>query len=131
MESTNEREAFMSKALLQPKRRHGLYIDVANIKRNTRAGVAIDTIKKALREWVGEGTAGTELLIQRIAYKVVRLSMYEASRYDDPDLDEAAIYLPMSNSLRLDLAALSSMAGRGRPPDLQEYLEQVYGKETC
>jgi hypothetical protein len=108
------------------KRQHGLYIDVAAIKKTSKAGRAITAIKQALRDWIGEGNVGAELILQRIAYKALRLSLYEASRFEDPDQSEAAHYLPMSNSLRLDIQAVLNMReSQGKPASYDEVVGKI------
>jgi len=87
-------------------------------------------LQERLRDFVGVSNAVTDLLIHRILYKSLRLSMYETSKILDDPFQEADHYLPMSNSLRLDLTALASMAGKKRPPSLDDYLQENYGENN-
>jgi len=109
--------------------KHGLYteIDLNCLDKRTRLAKAIKSLKKELRDFVGNPTPATELLIHRIIYKTVKLSLYESTSLQDPKNEEAAHYLPMSNSLRLDLVALAGMVGKSKPPDLGKYLAENYG----
>ncbi len=123
-----------NKALETTKRRfavmkHGLYIQVNGIDGRTRLGKTISALRNQLRNFVGESTTGSELLIARIVYKSIRLGLYEAAKFADLEGGEADHYLPMSNSLRLDLVALATMAGKPKVPDLDEYIRANYGGE--
>ena len=108
--------------------KHRLYakIDLNAIDGRTHVGKAITALKKELRDYIGEPTPGSELLIQRITYKAIKLSLYEVSCLTDLKPEESDHYLPMANSLRLDLAALGHMAGQARAPDLRDYLATNY-----
>lgn len=108
--------------------KHRLYceIDINKLDKRTRAGQAIIAMGDRLRDFVCVNNAVTDMLIQRILYKSLRLSMYETSKIFDDQFQEADHYLPMANSLRLDLAALAGMAGKPKAPDLNDYLKRVY-----
>ena len=106
--------------------KHGLYLDIKGIDYRTKVGKTLRHIKEQLREYVGTSTAPTEYLIQRIAYKVIKLAIYEQKCLIDLDVDESPIYLTMANSMRADLAALKDMAGDDNGPDLSQYLKQNY-----
>ena len=108
--------------------KHRLYceIDINKLDKRTKAGMAIMAIGDRLRDYVGVNNAVTDMLIQRILYKSLRLSMYETSKIFDDQFKEADHYLPMANSLRLDLTALAGMAGKPKAPDLNDYLKRVY-----
>lgn len=110
----------------------GLYIDLALVDGRTRLGKTITVLRNSLREYVGVSTPATELLIQRIVFKSIRLSMYECAALNDgPGAKPADHYIPLSNSLRLDLQALAQMAGKPQPPDLDDYLRKTYGKSNA
>lgn len=115
-------------AITGPNFKHGLYMDPADIDGRTRLGRTIRGIKDALREYKGESSIVSEMLIDRIVYKAIRLCLYEVNVLKDPNMVESDAYLPMANSLRLDLQALEKMVGTGKKaPDLNEYLKNVYG----
>lgn len=108
---------------------HGLYteIDINTIDRRTKLGITIKNLQKQLREYVGQTTTASELLIHRVVYKTIKLSLYESFSLENIEHKEADHYLPMANSLRLDLVALASMAGKPKAPDLNEYINAKYG----
>lgn len=98
----------------------------------TRVGKSILAIKKHLREYIGNNTVVTEILISQICYKTVRLSMYTHACLKDARQMESQYYMPMANSLRSDLQALAGLVGESRPPDLNDYLnmKDVKGGEA-
>lgn len=104
-------------------------IDIESLDARTYLGKSVQLLKSELRAYVGQSNAATELLISRITYKVIKLSLYEAACLQNPENREAPHYLPMANSLRLDLQALAGMAGQAKPPDLEDYLRGEYGKD--
>lgn len=111
--------------------KHGLRMDLSKLDGRTAPARAVKQILKELREYVGEGTVATELLLHRIAYKCVKLSMYEATKIDDMTAEESPAYIPLANSLRLDIQQLEKMVGSGsKAPDLQSYLSQNYGEAS-
>jgi len=118
-----------SLASIIPNFRHGLFLDVSKIDGRTRLGRTVKGIKDALREYKGEPTIVSEMLIHRIVFKAVRLTLHEISVLKDPSIVESDAYLPMANSLRLDLQALEKMADSGKKaPDLDEYLKTAYSE---
>lgn len=83
-------------------------------------------LQEQLREYVGNANIISELLIQRIAYKAVRLSMYEVSMIQDPNPVDARHYLPFANSLRMDLQTLEKIAETAKSvPTIDEILAQA------
>ena len=116
---------------LQPYR-HGLHLDFESraIDTRTRLGKAHQALKQHLREFVGEGTVVSELLISRIVFKSLKLFLFESSDMEKPIADLPPAYLSMSNSLRRDLVALSQITGKKTStPDLMEYLKTEYGEK--
>jgi len=111
--------------------KHGLYerLDLSGIDQRTIVGRVVKTLKKQLREYVGDGNAATEILIQRIAYKTLRCSRYEVNNLGSKQDVESDHYLPMSNSLRLDLQALAQLVGRVKGPDIEDYINKEYGEK--
>jgi hypothetical protein len=111
--------------------KHGLYltIDLSGIDSRTKTGRMIKGLKKELRLFVGDTSTASELLIHRIVYKTIKLSLYETTSLMNPQNSEAGHYLPMANSLRLDLQALAGMAGQKKAPDLQGYLDAIYNEK--
>jgi len=107
--------------------KHGLYLQLNGIDGRTRLGKTVIALRDVLREYVGESTPVTELLVQRICYKSLRLGLYEASQLVNLEEAEVDHYLPMANSLRHDLALLATMAGKPKAPNLNEYLKTHYG----
>lgn len=118
MESRKERDTV---------KRHGFYMSLENVDGRTCLGKAIKRLRERLREYVEEATPATEILIERILYKSIRISLYEANRLNNP-AKESDHYLPMSNSLRLDLQVLSQLAGRVKSPSLDEILREIGGE---
>jgi hypothetical protein len=114
-----------------PRNTSGFYkkIDLESIDGRTTLGKAVKEIKTQLREYVGDNrTLVAEILIGRIAYKVVRLCRYEINNLENPADQEVPHFLPLANSLRLDLIALQQMAGETKPPTLDDFLFTNYGK---
>lgn len=117
---------------LQPYR-HGLHLDFESreIDTRTRLGKAHKALKQHLREFVGEGTVVSEIMINRIVFKSLKLFLFESQNKSNPLADLPPAYLSMSNSLRRDLVALSQIAGnKTTTPDLLNYLEENYGKQA-
>ena len=98
-------------------------LDLDNIDGRSKTGKTITVLKKCLRDYVVQCTPLTELLIGRIIYKTLKLMMYESACLQNPQNAESAHYLPMANSLRLDLQTLAGLAGEAKPPDLSDYLK--------
>jgi hypothetical protein len=114
-----------------PRNTAGFYkkIDLESIDGRTTLGKAVKEIKTQLREYVGDNrTLVSEILIGRIAYKVVRLCRYEINNLENPADQEVPHFLPLANSLRLDLIALQQMAEATKPPSLDDFLSSNYGK---
>ena len=65
----------------RPYERSGLYTRIEENALDGRTTVAklIKELKNGLQEYVGETTIASEMLIQRIIYKHIRLSAYENS----------------------------------------------------
>lgn len=103
---------------------HGLYrkIDLATLDGRTILGRAAKEIKADLQAFVGAGSIITELLITQIVYKTLRLKLYQGNNFNNPIDFEAAHFLPLANSLRLDLQELAKQAGQAKPPSLDDYL---------
>lgn len=108
---------------------HGLYrkIDLATLDGRTILGRAAKEIKAELQAFVGTGSVITDLLIQQIVYKTLRLKLYQGNNLDNPVDFEAAHFLPLANSLRLDLQELAKQAGQSKPPSLDDYLNGLQG----
>ena len=80
--------------------------------------------------YVGEVTPAAEVLIDNIIFKTIKIHMYQRACFETTPLEKLSKqYLPLSNSLRLDLLALSQLSGNPKPPDLQNYLDSKYGKD--
>ena len=118
---------------------HGLYrkLDITRIDGRTELGKAVNALRSALQEFVPEPTPFTDILIQRIIYKHVRLTLYETRMLcsDDPgDLaNEVQHYSQISNGLRTDLQTLANLAGKPKDetPDLAQYVNKKYGKKNA
>ena len=108
--------------------KHGLYLDVKAIDGRTRLGKTITALKKELSDFVGKPTIVSELLVQRITYKSIKLLLYESTQLHKFKTGEADNYLPMANSLRLDLQVLAQLAKKPKAPNLDEYLGARYTK---
>jgi len=112
---------------------HGLYKKLSDLDNRTALAKSVTELKDYLIQWVQNPNPAAEILIQKIVYKTIRTSLYEASvlkklNLGDDDFKESDHYLPMSNSLRLDLQMLAKMAGRSQEPDLGAYLAEKYGE---
>jgi hypothetical protein len=88
-------------------------------------------LKEALREYAGQPTVATEMLIPRLVFMHVRLSMYEAAIIDRPyDVEIAGHYVPMLGKFRSSLEALQKLAGQPKVIDLNSYLTSKSKKES-
>ena len=104
--------------------------ELEDIDPNSKIGRSMVALKTYLRGYVVQGNILSELLIGRITYKVLKLMMYETHCLQKPADVEAPHYLPMANSLRLDLRSLADLAGETKPPDLSDYLKLKSAKEV-
>jgi hypothetical protein len=111
--------------------RTGLYtqLDEQNLDGRTTLAKLVKELGQELNEYVGNRSIVSDILIQRIIFKHIRLASYESKFIENPDSEEKQHYLPMANSLRLDLQALAGLAGKSKPPDLGKYIETNYSKE--
>jgi hypothetical protein len=112
----------------QKYERTGLYVnyDERALDGRTTTAKIIRELKRELNVYVGQPTVATEILINRIIYKHLRLSAYENAFVENPKPEEKQHYIPLSNSLRLDLQTLKEMvAQKKQPPDLQGYIKQL------
>jgi hypothetical protein len=116
---------------MQPYR-HGLYLDlrINTIDERTSIGKAHKALTAHLRQFVGESTVITELLLSRIVFKALKLYLFESEELNKPLDDHIAVYLSMSNSLRRDLAELDRMASAPKEKELMAYLKENYGKQA-
>jgi len=117
-----------------PTRKHHFYaaIDLNYIDQRTTLGSVVKILQDELRAYVGEPNVVTDALSHRIIYKIVRCSLYETGQLqkDAAVNEEADHYLSMTNSLRSDLQLLARFAGKSKPPNLDDYLKEVYGNKT-
>jgi hypothetical protein len=115
---------------------HGLYADIAKRKLDGRTKVvrAMREARAGLAQLFpgGQTNAAAALLIDRIIFKALKLSLYEAHDLKgleglSPGSEQG--YLNMSNSLREDIRLLTALAQRQSPgreaPDLEEYLQAI------
>ena len=109
---------------------HGLYLDlrINTVDERTSIGKAHKALTSHLRQFVGESTVITELLLSRIVFKALKLYLFESEELSKPLSEMLPVYLSMSNSLRRDLAELSRMASAPKEQDLMDYLKSNYGK---
>ena len=118
-----------TKNAMQPYK-HGLYLDlrIGNIDERTSIGKAHKALFGHLRQFVGESTVITELLLSRIVFKALKLYLFESEELGKPLSEMLPVYLSMSNSLRRDLAELNRFAAAPKEQDLMGYLKKHYGK---
>jgi hypothetical protein len=116
---------------------HGLYarLDELRLDGRTKVVQAMQAAREGLSVLFPQGVnAPAAIVIDRIVFKALKLSLYEAS-----DLSGEAVtaggeqrYITMSNSLREDLRLLSALAEKKPPeagvPSLSEYLEALKAK---
>jgi hypothetical protein len=114
---------------MQPYK-HGLYLDlrIGAIDERTSVGKAHKALTAHLRQFVGESTVVTELLLSRIVFKALKLYIFESEELNKPLDNNIAVYLSISNSLRRDLAELDRFAAAPKEADLMDYLKEKYGK---
>ena len=109
---------------LKPWHGSGFYgqLDLEKLDNRTSVAKAVKSLRESLREYVGDGNIISELLISQIIYKAIKLHFYTTACLQDLQNVEAPHFLPLANSLRLDLAELQKMAGQSKPPSLDDYL---------
>lgn len=102
-------------------------LDIENLDNRTIIGKTVANLKHALREYAGPSPSiAVELIISRITYKCIKLSLYETACLQDPQNIEAQHYLPMANSLRLDLESLAKQVGEvNKLPSLDEFISNM------
>jgi len=110
----------------------GLYrkIEESQLDGRTLTAKLVRRLTEELRHYVevqtGEApTITVQILIQRIVYKHVRLSNYENTVVTSDETAEAQHYVPLSNSLRLDLAQLMTIIKGDRGLGLDEMLKEA------
>jgi len=109
--------------------KHGLFLELKDVDHRTKLGRSLKSLKNHLREYVGNPNPATELLIQRIAYKAIKLGLYESSALADLQNSESAQYLPLSESMRRDLLTLRDLgATRQEPVSYEEAMKLLGGK---
>jgi hypothetical protein len=108
-----------------------LRLEYDTLDGRTSTAKAVKAIRNDLRGFVGESNAAAEILISRISYKVLKLTLYELTSLQNLKNDELPHYLPLSNSCRLDLIALAQLAGKPKPMDLNAYLEKNYANKDA
>lgn len=114
---------------------HGLYADLAKRKLDGRTKLA-KAMRKARAGLIqlfpgGHTNAAAGLLIDRILFKALKLSLYEAHDLKgmeglSPGSEQR--YLNMANSLREDIRLLTALAQKQTPErgqELQEYLQTL------
>jgi hypothetical protein len=105
----------------------GLYKRLDELDGRTTTAKVIQVLRRELQAYVGESTIACEILINRIIYKHLRLTAYENTWIENPKHEEKQHYIPLANSLRLDLATLKEMSGQRKPPpDLHSYVKDRY-----
>lgn len=111
--------------------KHGLYLDlrIGTVDERTSVGKAHKALMNHLRQFVGESTVITELLLSRITFKALKLYLYESEKLNKPLDDQISVYLSVSNSLRRDLAELGRFAAAPKEQDLANHLRQYYGSK--
>jgi hypothetical protein len=111
----------------------GLRMNLEKLDKRTNEGKVVKQVLVMLREFIGIENINplTEMLCHQITYKFVRLSMHQATMLSNRESKESAYYLPMSNSLRLDIGMLQQLIGTTQKlPDLSEYISKKYGKKN-
>lgn len=117
----------------QPKNRnavrHGAYVQVFDGR--TRAGKLQRQVEAALVTAMGGDPSPQQVLIlQRAAVKAIRCSLLEGHILSAKKTSITAErhYLAWARELRLDLQALG-LQRQARPvPDLEQYVQEAYGK---
>ena len=92
----------------------------------TKVGRTAKMLTDYLWDFVGEFSPVALLLIDRIVFKSIQLVLFETNHLEHPLKDMPQVYLSVSNSLRQDLKLLAEFAGESKPPDLQDYVKEVY-----
>jgi hypothetical protein len=100
------------------------------LDRRTKAAKALEAARNSLAAlFPGELNAAAEILIDRIVFKALKLSIFERlaiKGHVSPNGEET--YIRLSNSLRDDLRLLMALADRKAPseaPDLNQYLKAL------
>ena len=113
----------------------GLYshIEKWELDKRTKFYRALEAARQGLLSMFPQGPSPAVcLLVERILFKGLKLSIYERMEIQGADTGGPGAeqrYLNMSNSLREDIRLLTNLAARQSPerefPDLNEYLETV------
>jgi hypothetical protein len=92
----------------------------------TKVGKTAKLVTDWLWDYVGDFSPIAALLIDRAVFKSIQLVLFESKHLEHPLSDMPKIYLSISNSLRQDLKFLAEFVGESKPPDLQDYVKEVY-----
>lgn len=71
-------------------------IDIESLDNRSTIGKSVHNLKTALREFIGTPSVVGELLISRITYKTIKLSLYKDQCLQDSQNIEAHHYLPIA-----------------------------------
>ena len=113
--------------------KHLLWVDWRKVKLDGRCQLSktIKFIKASLTRHVGgQPTIAQSLLIDRIAFKAIRCTLWEAGFWSDDEQGSRDHYLAMSNSVRLDLAQLGMDERQLPEMDLNDYIRKTYGEKN-
>jgi hypothetical protein len=119
---------------------HGLYANWQKwqIDGRTAAGKAIRRAREALATIFPKGPdVAANIIIDRVTFKALKASIYEALSINGANLGKEAEYLAITNSLRSDIRLLCQLAESqgfiGQAPELGEYLASIRqaGKTFC
>lgn len=111
----------------------GLWTDFSRLRLDKRTKLArtVSFLKDELiKHTGGEPSFPQQLLIDRIAWKAVRCHLYEHGYSQNPAQGSIDYYISITNSLRLDLAALGMTAKNKEPMDLTSYLQKREAEDS-
>ena len=107
--------------------RSGLWFDFSRIRVDGRTKLAknITFLKDSLRDHLGgKINIMQQIIIDRVVYKIVKVSLYENGIVAHPDQEGSRdYYIALANSIRLDLMALGIEGKAAEPLTVEQYLK--------
>jgi hypothetical protein len=103
-----------------------------NLDQRTRFAKALKSVEAELVAALGgEPTPQERILIDRVVYKLARLTLFEASTFDGDRRSDSIdkIYLAWANSVRLDLQVLGLKRRQKDVTELTAYMREAHSEK--
>jgi hypothetical protein len=112
----------------------GAFADLGrrNLDQRTKLAKALRAVEGELVAALGgDPTPQEQILIQRVGYKLARITLFEAATLtgESPSDHVDKVYLAWSNSLRLDLQALGLERRQKDVTELTAYMREAYSEK--